>query len=121
MDIHAETVVVDLAVVRSSAELLDVLAEVFEFGGPDGNIPVSSDVERKGWGQNWDALQDCLCYLDTGGIWGTSNKRRFPLLIRFTNSADFRADRDGGCSMLIEILETVKERYLPDRLDYSFE
>ncbi len=102
-------IIIDLSGVRNQVQILHKLGEIFEFGGPNGNISVSSPTAGKGWGLNWDALNDSLRYLDTGGIWGTSKKFEFPLKIVFENSRELQENEKESFKTLKEILEdTIK-------------
>jgi hypothetical protein len=120
MTVAGEIVVVDLGSVRSKEELLDVLGDVLELGGPEGNVEVRRPTDGKGWGKNWDALLDSLTCLDSGGIWGTSRTLRFPLRLELTNSSTYRDADENGFSILSEVLEAVRERYAKDNLQFEY-
>ena len=115
-----ETFVVDLGTVRSEEQLLDLLGDALELGGPDGNVNVAHPGEAKGWGKNWNALLDSLTCLDTGGIWGTSRRFTFPLKLEFANSSAFRDADPISYSILLEVLETVRGRYAHDGVEFSY-
>jgi hypothetical protein len=119
---EGETVVLDLDQVRSKEQLIDLLGEKLEFGGPGGNHTVTAVDAGKGWGRNWDALKDSLACLDSGGIWGTSRQFRFPLRIQFANSTKYRKADPEGFETLAEILGEVQGIYAKDgmRLRYEF-
>ena len=116
-----ETVVVDLQGVSSTAQLMDVLGAALELGGPDGNVQVLGPSDGKGWGKNWNALLDSLTCLDTGGIWGTSRRLRFPLRLELRNSSTYRATDPKGFATLIEVLESARERYAEVDLQFAYE
>ncbi len=101
-------VIVDLKGLTTDEEILHKFGEVFELGGPsvDQNL-----IQNSGWGQNWDALNDSLSYLDTGGIWGTSKKFTFPLVIDIQNSEKFQKNNPKGFSILKDILNEKVEQY----------
>jgi RNAse (barnase) inhibitor barstar len=111
---------VDLAGVRSTQQLMDVFGEAFALGGPNGNVHVQSPTDGKGWGRNWNALLDSLTCLDTGGIWGTSRKLRFPLQLELKNLATYRAADPGGFATLMEVLEDARERYAENDLEFTY-
>ena len=110
MSIFRETIDVNLANVRSSQQLFDLVGASFNFGGPDDNAPVTTPTAGKGWGKNWDALADSFSYLPEGGIWGTSHIFHFPLLANFKCSSAFRAENPEGFNRLSEILENTSAR-----------
>src|SRR5688572_7019544 len=105
---HVE--VIDLNGVADSAALLYVLGQRFELGGPLANHPVGPNG-MTGWGMNWDALADSLRYLDAGGIWGTSTKVPFPLLLRFENVEALSREDPQALGLLQEVLEEAKVSY----------
>lgn len=118
MSARGETITVDLRAVQSTPQLMDVLGEALQLGGPDGNV---DPADGKGWGKNWDALYDSLRCLDSGGIWGTNRKPQFPLRMALKNSATLRsADRE-GYSLLLEVLEDTREWYARHGLEFAFE
>jgi RNAse (barnase) inhibitor barstar len=120
MSARGDTVVVDLQGVRSTAQLMDALGKALELGGPNGNVQVESPTDGRGWGKNWDALLDSLTYLDTGGIWGTSRKLRFPLRLELKNLSTYRATDQEGFATLVEVLETARERYAENDLQFTY-
>ena len=116
-----ETIVIDLRAVRSEAQLMDALGEALELGGPNGNVLIAHSSDGKGWGKNWDALLDSLSCLDTGGIWGTSRKLRFPLRLTLKNASAFRRSDKESCSVLLEVLEDARARYAKHGLEFAYE
>jgi hypothetical protein len=112
---------IDLANVRSKAELLAQVGEVLEFGGVGDIGQRPSPASDDGWGRNWDALSDSLCYLDTGGIWGTSRQLPFPLTLRFENSAGLRSADPESVRLLTEILGDLVAKYERNEMDFKFE
>lgn len=107
-------IVVDLSGLRTKEEILHKFGEIFEFGGPGGNIPPSSLTPEKGWGFNWDAMNDCFRYLDVGGILGTSKEFSFPLEIEISNYQEFKEANPEGFRVLKEILEDLPKAYEQD-------
>lgn len=75
------TVTIDLNGIKTKEALIEQLGSALELGGPDGNHRFEAVNAGEGWGLNWDALNDSRCYLDSGGIWGTSTKFKFPLTL----------------------------------------
>jgi hypothetical protein len=73
---------ISLSGAKSKSEVLEIIGDSLEFGGPEGNVPSSPD-EKIGWGFNWDALSNCLRMLSSGGIWGDSRRFDFPLVLQF--------------------------------------
>lgn len=120
MGTPGDTIAIDLASVRSTAQLMNVFGEALELGGPNGNVHVRSPADGKGWGKNWSALLDSLTCLDTGGIWGTSQKRRFPLRLELKNSASYRAADPTGFATLVEVLEDARGRYAERDLEFAY-
>ncbi|MFH1443633.1 MAG: barstar family protein [Candidatus Micrarchaeota archaeon] len=86
MEIH-----VDLFGCKDSEDVQLRFGEIFQFGGPKGNIAAKADVMDIGWGINWDAFIDCLRDLEVGGIWGSAKKVVFPLKIKILNYQEFLA------------------------------
>ena len=120
MGAHGDTIAVDLDGVRSTPQLMDVFGEALELGGPKGNVHVQSPADGKGWGKNWNALLDSLTCLDTGGIWGTSRRLRFPLRLELKNSATYRDSDPNGFATLMEVLEDTRERYAENDLEFAY-
>jgi hypothetical protein len=120
MGAHGDTITMDLHGVRSTEQLMEVLGEVLELGGPNGNVQVQGPGDGKGWGKNWNALLDGLTCLDTGGIWGTSRKLRFPLCLELKNSSTYRATDPKGFATLMEVLEDARQRYAENDLEFGY-
>ena len=112
---------IDLGEIRSKDQLLDLLGDVLELGGQGGNVNVKGPLDGKGWGKNWDGLADSLGYLDTGGIWGTSKKLSFPLLLRFSNFHSYRANGQPGWDILKEILDDTVDLYARNKMSFRYE
>jgi hypothetical protein len=117
---YREIIEVDLTSVGSKQELLHLLGEIFELGGPGGNVPVTGPTEGKGWGCNWDALADSLSCLSEGGIWGTSRVFQFPLFVTFKGSATYRASDPEGYTTFVEILEGTRSLYASEDLQFDY-
>lgn len=98
-------IIIDLENCENERKVLLKIEKVLYFGGPD-------DIVSNGWGLNWDALKDCLCYLDTGGIWGNSPKFKFPLKLIFVNYKAFKKTEPDKFKILKEILKDTKKLYL---------
>jgi len=113
-------VCIDLSRVANDAQLLSTIGEALCLGGPAGNHPTRVGVNR-GWGLNWHALNDSLSCLDTGGIWGTSPKLSFPLMIRFEQSGNLRRACPEALTSLREILLDTQALYAQRRLEFAFE
>ncbi len=112
-------VTVDLRDASNDAELLAIIGEALQLGGPDGNnsvIPASTI----GWGMNWDALADSLSCLDTGGIWGTSKRLGFPLSLRFEGARRLSLESPRTLGTLLEVLQLTKQKYANSGLDFDF-
>jgi len=95
---------------RTKAEVLCVLGEVLQLGGPGGNHPVSPGGQA-GWGHNWDALFDCLLNLPSGGIWGTSPPVRFPLRLVLTDAGQLAQQSPDALTVLTDVLEQTRDTY----------
>jgi hypothetical protein len=104
-------VVIDLKGCKDEKSVLLKFGEVLVLGGPDGNIPAQADVNGKGWGINWDALNDSLKELENGGIWGTSPKFQFPLKITVKNYQEFKKNQPDKFQILMEILASQISYY----------
>jgi hypothetical protein len=111
---------IDVAGIKTKDELLTLLGRELFLGGVNGNHPLKAVNAGAGWGMNWDALKDSLSCLDSGGIWGTSPKLEFPLLLEFINSDQYmNADRE-GFRILKSILNDTKATYLKDGLQFNY-
>lgn len=110
-----EVVVIDLSGLKDEEELLIKIGRVFEFGGPETNeesvFVGSSNIEKEGWGVNWNALNDSLMYIGTGGIWGVSKKFTFPLKVIFKNSNELKMNDKESFKTLKEIFEEAAEKH----------
>jgi hypothetical protein len=101
-------IIVDLDKLTTDKEVLHKFGEVFELGGPATDQTLG---DRSGWGQNWNALNDSLSYLAVGGIWLTSKKFTFPLVVEIQNSEEFQKNNPKGFSILKDVLDTKIEQY----------
>lgn len=117
----ANVVNVNLAGVTSQEGIMQTIGQVLQLGGPNGNHKVGPDAEVAGWGMNWSALRDSLCYLDVGGIWGSSPKIGFPLTLRFVNHAQLKHAAPDHFATLVSILEDVQTTYARTGLSFTFE
>ena len=113
-------IIVDLEGLKTKQEVLLKFGEVFEFGGPDGNVPVEAINAGKGWGINWDAMNDSLSHLEAGGIWGTSKKFMFPLYMKVVNYQDFAKNDPEGFTILEDILKISAERYHKEHKSFQY-
>ena len=113
-------IVVDLAGLRSEKDVLLAFGSAFEFGGPGGNKSAARAGPGEGWGMNWNAMNDSICFLREGGIWGTSRRFHFPLTLRILNSDGFRVTDPRGFSILLDILETAKQFYASEGLQFDY-
>jgi hypothetical protein len=104
---------------KSKSEVLEIIGDSLEFGGPEGNVRFNPD-EKIGWGLNWDALSDCLRMLSSGGIWGTSRRFDFPLVFQFMDHGEFKTSSPADFQVLISILESTKEYYLEQDKEFDF-
>ena len=114
-------IIIDLLGIENKEQVLFKLGEVFEFGVPQENVPISSTTIGKGWGLNWDALIDSLRYLATGGIWGTSKKFEFPLKVVIENSRELQENEKESFETLKEILEDAVKDYKSKKEELSVE
>ena len=103
--------IIDLSGITNKDGVLGAFGETFEFGGPNGNVPVTDPAQKTGWGMNWDALTDCMRSLEEGGIWETSKKFEFPLEIDIQNSMEFQTQSPEDFQTLQEILQNLTEEY----------
>jgi hypothetical protein len=114
------TKTIDLAGANTTEAVLTVLGKELCLGGPDGNHTVIAANAGDGWGMNWDALQDSMLYLDSGGIWGNSPKFAFPLLLELVNCSSFREADPQSFQILKDVLSTTKERYAEDGIQFDY-
>jgi hypothetical protein len=102
---------VDLFGCKDSEDVLLRFGEIFQFGGPKGNIQTKANVNDIGWGINWDAFNDCLRDLEVGGIWSSAKKIEFPLKLRIHNYQIFSKFESEGFKTLNEILKEHQVKY----------
>jgi hypothetical protein len=121
MSNHRNVVEIDLSGVVTEEQLVGCLGAALELGGPDDHGSAPSPSSRSGWGRNWNALADSLCYLDSGGIWGTSRRFAFPLILRFTNSQDLRSRNPSSLAILVDILQGVRAKYAEHSMQFHVE
>lgn len=112
----ASNVTIDLAGIGSKGALLTRLETALEFGGPEGNRA----PEGRGWGRKWDALTDCLCYLGSGGIRGTSSTLEFPINLSFINTKEFEVRCPKEFSIFEEILKDVQTIYRRHGKEFTY-
>lgn len=108
---HVAKQIVDLKNSDDAKEVLLAFGEAFEFGGPDGNVSAIKNVDDKGWGVNWNAFNDCLRYLEDGGIWLTSKKFPMPLEIQIINFHNFEKHDPSGFQIMKDILSGHEKEY----------
>jgi hypothetical protein len=72
------------------------------------------------WGRNWDAFNDILRHLETGGIWGMNKPYGFPLLFNVSNFESFQAKWPEKFKILVEILEDAKQFYARRNLTFDY-
>ena len=120
MGAHLHVIEIDPNAVATKEQLLDRLGEALELGGPSGNHVVSDSTSNSGWGRNWDALADSLCYLDSGGIWGTSRQFKFPMLLALVHSKTLQQRDPKALETLVEILVDTKNTYASHSMNFEF-
>ena len=114
---------IDLSSCETSEQVLLKIGGILELGGPNGNFKCQPYIYGKpgrGWGVNWDALNDSLSYLDTGGIWGSSKKFLFPLKLIFLNWLIFKKKSPEQFRILEDILHTKKILYAKHNKNFYF-
>lgn len=114
------TKIIDLAGANSSEAVLHLFGKALCLGGPGGNHPVMAVDAGEGWGPNWDALQDSMLLLDSGGIWGSSPGASFPLLLEIVNCSSFRNADPQGYDILTDVLSVVKQRYAEEGMQFDY-
>lgn len=66
--------------------------------------------EEKYWGRNWDAFNDILCCIDTGGIYGSNEIISFPVTFLISNFQEFKNQAPKDFEFLLDILNNGKIR-----------
>lgn len=74
--------------------------------------------EEKFWGKNWDAFKDILCYLDTGGIYGTNRVISLPVTLVIRNFQEFKNQAPRDFEILLDILNN--EKIKSSGFDFNF-
>ena len=101
-------VVIGLDGLVTNQDVLSKFGDVFELGSPNGNhLP----DHKGGWGLNWDAFEDAMMYVQEGGIWGTSQKFVFTLMITIHGYVDLKRNNPEGFSTLRDTLASVATDY----------
>jgi len=74
--------------------------------------------EEKYWGKNWDAFNDILCCLDTGGIYGTNEILSLPVTLLISNFQEFKNQAPRDFEILLDILN--EEKIGSSGFDFNF-
>ena len=75
-------------------------------------------TEDQKWGVNWDAFNDILEYLDTGGIFGKNEIILKPLIFSIKNWTGFSINEPKDFAILLSILTNKKTKY-KDEFDFQ--
>jgi len=75
-------------------------------------------TEDQKWGKNWDALNDILEYLDTGGIFEGNNIILKPIIFSIKNWSGFSINETENFAVLLSILNDKKSKY-PGEFDFQ--
>lgn len=89
---------IDLARAKTKSKVLNIFGIAFGY------------TDEKNWGKNRDAFKDSLGYLDSGGIWGTNEIIRKPVIISIMNYNDFKEQAPIDFSILETILNDEKTK-----------
>jgi hypothetical protein len=112
---------IDLQNITNERELLREFGAKLELGGSDGNVHVAGINAGRGWGMNWDALADSLTCLDTGGIWGTSFRFEFPMIVELLNSNKYAQESAKDFELLVAVLRSTAEFYSKAGMVFKYE
>jgi len=74
--------------------------------------------DEKYWGKNWDAFNDILGYLDTGGIYETNKIISMPVVLLIRNFQEFKYQAPKDFEILLDILN--KEKIKSSGFDFKF-
>lgn len=72
-----------------------------------------------GWGTNWDAFNDCMRYLDVGGIDGHAPKLHFPIKLIIKNYEAFEENDPKNFGILKEIMVDQEKEWKDDGEDLT--
>lgn len=96
-------IIIDLSGLITKLETTKRFSETLDFGRySDGSLVALN---------NWDAFNDCLSYLDVGGIYGTSEKISFPLILSIKGYSDFKNNNPKDFLILKDILSEKQILY----------
>lgn len=95
---------VDLNKITNKKDILQILGKSLGYKDEDF------------WGKNWDAFNDILRYIDTGGIYGTNKIISDPITLIFENFHEFKFQMPDDYNILESILNENKK----DNLDFDY-
>lgn len=99
-------ITIDLNNVTNKKDILQILGEALGYKDEDH------------WSKNWDAFNDILGYLDTGGIYGTNKIIFDPVTLIFENFQEFKHQMPEDFIILETILNENKKEN--SYFDYKF-
>jgi RNAse (barnase) inhibitor barstar len=97
---------IDLENIASVETVINILGKALDYS------------DEKYWGKNWDAFNDILCCIDTGGIYGTNKIISLPVVFLIRNFQEFKYQAPNDFEILLDILN--KEKINNSGFDFKF-
>ncbi len=112
-----QQITIDLRGVRGPYGIFTAFGNTLYFGGIS-QAHWLSNKRKEGWGFNWNAMNDCLSCLDSGGIWGTAPEYKFPLHLILLHNGSLQA---GSKKIMLEILDDTQTLYTKNSMSFTYE
>ncbi len=102
-------IIIDITGLKNEEEVSKRFNEILDFGTHKDGSAVGVN--------NWDAFNDCLSYLDVGGIYGTGRKITFPCTLIIKGYETFKQNHPKDYQIFRAILEEKPSLYQKDNQD----
>lgn len=101
-------IIIDITGLENEEEVTKQFNEILDFGKHKNGALIGVN--------NWDAFNDCLSYLDVGGINGTARKVTFPCTLVIKGFETMKNSNPKDFIILKGILEEKPKLYQKDNL-----